>query len=312
MNRLCENSIFNPIPYSISKYNVITSNFISVSNFNNIISIKWPVLRTDKIKTNEKNEDYLMFLNFNAKFFFIYDNIFPKINFALSSQIKYREYEDYIPVTNANNLVFERRVFSLDNFFILSYDIMTGQNKKLLNYSNKFNLKSIFPLKFEDANNNEFLFLILIENENYQKSVLLVIYDIQTEQVKFTKKFEDTIDFVILDSSAYENNKNEKINDIFLLNKQKQIADIYILDKNIIDKKQIEATILRVYNTPFNNGYTVLYRNVLNELKYSMNYKNKNDILDFKCSDITLLRLDYSEREVDIIWKVIHFIDHNY
>jgi len=270
----------------------------------------------DKIKsTNEKTDDYLMFLNFNAKFFFIYDNVFPKINFALSSQICFKEYEDYIPVTNANNLVFERRIFSIDNFFILCYDIMTGQNKKLLNYSSKFNLKSIFPLKFEvrvlcqnENDPNEipinYLFLILIENENYQKSVLLVIYDIQTETVKFTKKFEDVIDFVILDSNIHETNKHQKINHVFMLNKQKQVADIFTLDSNTIDKKQIEGTILRVYSTPFNNGYTVLYRNILNELKYSANYKNNNDKLDFKSSDITLLRLDYSEREVDVVWKV--------
>jgi hypothetical protein len=273
-------------------------------------------MRVEKLKASnsEKTEDYLMFLNFNAKFFFIYDNIFPKINFALSSQTSFREYEDYIPVSTSNNLIFERRVFSIDNFFILCHDIMTGQNKKMLNYSNKFNLKSIFPLKFEvkvlyknegDVNevSYEYLFLILIENENYQKSVLLVIYDIQTETVKFHKKFEDVIDFVILDSNAYELNKNQKIKYIFLLNKLKQVADIFNLESNAIEKKQIEGTILRVYSTPFNNGYTVLYRNILNELKYSANYSN-GDLFDFKCSDSTLLRLDYSEREVDVVWKV--------
>lgn len=273
-------------------------------------------IEKQKAANNEKTEDYLMFLNFNAKFFFIYDNIFPKINFALSSQTCFREYEDYIPVSNSNNLVFERRVFSIDNFFILCYDIMTGQNKKLINYSNKFNLKAIFPLKFEvrmlyksevgDLNevSNECLFLILIENENFQKSVLLVIYDISSETVKMHRKFEDVIDFVILDGNAHQLNKHHKIKHIFMLNKLKQVAEIFNLDENVIEKKQIEGTVLRVYSTPFNNGYTVLYRNILNELKYSANYRD-SDLFDFKCSDSTLLRLDYSEREVDIIWKVI-------
>ena len=90
---------------------------------------------------------------------------------------------------------------------------MTGQNKKIINYSSKFNLKSIFPLKYEvkmyfndnhSENSNDFIFLILIENENYQKSVLLIIYDIQSEVVKFTKKFEDVIDFVILNNNSTE------------------------------------------------------------------------------------------------------------
>ena len=310
LNKLCENSIFNPFPYSINKYNIMTTNFINVSNFSNIISIKWPIMRTEKIKnSSDKIEDYIFFVNFNAKFFFIYDNIFPKINFALSSQINYREYEDYIPISNTPNLIFERRIFSIDNFFILYYDIMTGQNKKIINYSSKFNLKSIFPLKYEvkmyfndnhSENSNDFIFLILIENENYQKSVLLIIYDIQSEVVKFTKKFEDVIDFVILNNNSTE----KKIKHIFLLNKKKQVGEIYDLEDNKIDIQQIEGTILRVYSTPFNNGYTVLYRNILNELKYSANYRS-NNLFDFKNTDNTLLRLDYSEREVDIIWKVI-------
>jgi len=193
---------------------------------------------------------------------------------------------------------------------------MTGQNKKVLNYSNKFNLKALFPLKFEvrvlykiegDLNeiSNEYLFLILIENENFQKSVLLVIYDIQTETVKLHRKFEDVIDFVILEGNAYALNKHQKIKHIFMLNKSKQVAEIFTLESNLVEKKQIEGTILRVYSSPFNSGYTVLYRNILNELKYSANY-NSNDLFDFKCSDNTLLRLDYSEREVDVIWKVIY------
>lgn len=314
MNRLCENSIFNSIPYSLSKYNVISSNFISISNFSNIISVKWPVFRMEKIKnSSDKNEDYLIFSNFNCKFFFIYDNIFPKINFALASQMRFREYEDYIPVSNTENLVFERRIFSIDNFFILCYDIMTGVNKKLLNYSNKFNLKAIFPLKFEakiiyqnGENSTEYIFLILIENENYQKSVLLILYDIHTESVKLTKKFEDVIDFIIL-NNMIKDNKNNPIKHIFLLNKQKQVADVFDLSTEKIEKHQIEGTILRVYSTPFNNGYTVLYRNILNELRYSTNYKS-NDLFDFKTSENVLLRLDYSEREVDIIWKVIIII----
>jgi WD40 repeat protein len=148
-NKLYENSIFNQIIYPLTRYNLITSNFLNISYHTNMICLKWPTLRLDRIKiAQDKSEDYLLFTNFTSKFFFIYDNLFPKINYALATQMEFLNYEDYIPITNKNNLVFSRKVFVVDNFFIYYYDVMTGQTKKLFQYTKEFNLKSIYPLKF--------------------------------------------------------------------------------------------------------------------------------------------------------------------
>lgn len=298
-NKLYENSIFSAINYSLSKYNLFTSNFISISYFTNRICLRWPSLRLDKIRiTPEKSEDYLLFTNFTAKCFFIYDNLFPKINFALGTNMDFKNYEEYIPITSKNNLVFERKLFFIDNFFIYYYDVMTGTSKKLFNYSREFNLKAIIPLKFEAhlENFNEIAFVILIENEYNMKSVLFINYDLTTSAIKLAQKFEDMIDFVILG--------NEEIfKDLFLLSKNKQTAIILNLETQTKQSKNIDGTILRVYWTPFCNGHTVLYRNILNELKFSANFKSE-DQFDFKNINDNCFRLDYSEREIDVIWKV--------
>lgn len=261
------------------------------------------------MEKGEKNEENVILSNYSAKFFFIYDNIFPKINFALSSHIKYSEYTDLIPVSNSENLIFERRIFTIDNFFIWCYDIMTGQNKKLLNYLNLFKLKAFIPLKFEvrlipknSTTNEEYLFVVLIENEFHQKSCLIINYDISIENQKSSKHVQDVNDFVILNDNLYHKNAQSDIIFIFFLKNDNQNAMIYDIESKSITTKRIEGTILRVYPTPFVSGFTVLYRNALNELRYSKNFLGQ-DQFDFETSEFALMRLDYSEREVDIIWK---------
>ena len=85
-----ENSTFDPIIYSFNKYNTITSTFLNISYNNNVLSVTWPNFKIEKIKINGKLENYLLFPYFTAKIFFFYNNIFPKLDFPLSTQLKYR------------------------------------------------------------------------------------------------------------------------------------------------------------------------------------------------------------------------------
>jgi WD40 repeat protein len=300
-DKLYENSIFNQIIYPLTRYNLITSNFVNISYHTNMICLKWPTLKMDRIKLSpDKVEEYLLFTNFNAKFFFIYDNQFPKINYALASQMPFKNYEDYIPLTGKKNLTFTRQIFVVDNFFVYYYDIMSGQSKKIFNYVREFNLKSIFPLKFEvrQSNPNDVFFIILVETENYQKLVLFVSYSFITNTLGVTQRFNEVIDFVCLGTEEIE------FKELFLLSKSRQVIAIYNWEaKQLMENINIDGTVLRLYNTPFTNGYTVLYRNTLSELKFSSNINAQNNAYDFRCDNINTYRLDYSEREIDIVWK---------
>ena len=309
-NQLYENSTYNPIIYPLVKYNLITSNFINISNFTNVISFTWPNLKIEKIKNGDKLENYLLFTNFSAKFFFFYDNDFPKINFPLSTQMKFKSYEEYIP-TNKNQVCVENKIFMVDNFFIYSYDVQTGTNKKIVNYAKEFNLKNVYPLKFdvksdplkiqEEGENTETYipltyFFILIENENNRKITLIIAIDLLTNTVKKTTKFDDVIDFVLLGTST-------NIDTSLMIHKDKHNAILYTISANTREMTSLDASVVRVYNTPFNNGNCVLYRNVLNELKFSDNLTNaKNDITQFKCVNTITYKLDFSEREIDVLF----------
>ena len=325
--KLYENiGLFNSIIYSIDNYVISTSNFIQISYHTNIISISWPNLKMEKIKKdNNKFENYLLFPSYNAKLFFFYDNHFPKINFPISSQLSPRKYEDYIPSSKQKN--FESTIYFVDNYFISLYEIITGISKRIINYTKEFNLKNVYPLKFDYKDRKTFLFfIILIENELNQISCLLMEFDIITNQIKKTNKIENIIDFVFLGERKY-NNDNDLI---FMLNKDKQTGIIYSISTENSEQKQIESTVKRVYNTPFNNGYCILYRNMLDELRFSENYKpifkqENNEIKDnpyaldddnpynngnediqskllFKPIQTNMFKLDYNEREIDIIF----------
>ena len=366
-NKLYENSIFNQTHYSFNKYNIITSQFITFSNTSNLISIKWPQTRMDKIKNVDgKNEDYLLLVNYSSKFFFIYDNIHPKINFTNATQMTYCDYKDLIP-TDTNKIIVERFIYVCDNYFIYQYDVVQGSIRKLLNYTKEYNLKYALPLKFDAKpkrkridNTTDMKFLILIQNDNANKMVLYIQMNGETgnSTVRMSKKFEDVIDFTVL------GNEEDDILEFLLLNKNKQIAMIYNVNTNSIENVNIEGSINRVYWSPFTQGYSVIYRNVLNQLKFSENIslsifhkttrnekdhyfekeiKENNDnfsniqeneytnirptvvsfnvnehkqstnsiksnsvskpLFNFKNENKTSLYLDFSEREIDIVWS---------
>lgn len=105
------------------------------------------------------------------------------------------------------------------------------------------------------------------------------------------------IDFVIL------GNSEENIQEVFLLQKNKQIATIFKVNENKRETRNIEGTIMRVYWTPFMMSYVVIYRNILNELKFSANLKDQ-DYYNYKVYNDLNFRLEYSEREIDLIWQV--------
>lgn len=305
-NKLYENSTYNQIIYPLTKYNLITNTFINVSYFTNVISLTWPNLKIAKIKSGDKSENYLLFTSFSAKFFFFYDDVFLKINYPLSTQMSFLNYESYIPCQK-KQLIFDNKIYMIDNFFIYVYEIANDSNKKLLNYTKEFNFKKVYPLKFEvrHANNMSPLttFLILIENENNKKTVLIIHYDLESNTIKEKDQINDVIDLVLLGTPTQPSDY------AFMINKDKNSGQLYSLSRGTLQPHSIEASVIKVYKTPFNEGCCVLYRNILNELKFSDNVNNsKNEVgepaMIFKCTDMTnkVFKLDFSEREIDVVF----------
>ena len=323
-NLLYENSSFNPIIYNISKYNILSTNFLNLSHHTNLISINWPNFRTEKITINNKTENYLIYLNFHTKFFYFYDNNFPKINLPLSTQFSKRKYEDYIP-TKAQK-PFENKIYFLDNFFVYLYEVNNNLTKKLFNFSKEFNLKNINPMKFEIKEiADKIIFCILFQNEYNKIFSIFIEYSLTTNSISKHIKFNDIIDFIILGKNVNYNFYNDFI---YLISNDKQTGFVFSFSNWLrIQNYNIEASVLRVYQTPFTSGYCVLYRNILNELRFSENYKppslpnfnneeinpyeddndeyNNENITNekFKISDVNEIKLDYNEREIDVIFN---------
>ena len=346
LDLIYENSTFDPIIYSFHKYNTITSTFLNISYNNNVLSVTWPNFKLEKLKINGKLENYLLFPYFTAKIFFFYNNIFPKLDFPLSTQLKYRNYESYIPSKTQPN--FENKLYYADNFFIYLYEIHSGNSRKLINYTKETGIKNSYLLKFDikDITSNIFFF-ILFETDLNKIILIMIDYDLENNSVKKVKNFENVIDFVILGNNYDSNLLNDYV---YMLGKDKQNGYLYQINTDTETKIEIESSALRIYHTPFNDGYCILYRNLLNELKFSDNYKkinktslysdnnnnainmtfemaalkdnpyeesilsippnmneNNNDITDsklkLKCSTKTAIKLEFNEREIDIIFN---------
>lgn len=269
LNLVYENSTFDPIIYSFHKYNTITSTFLNVSYNNNALSVTWPNFKLEKIKINGKIENYLLFPYFTSKIFFFYNNIFPKVDYPLSTQMKYRNYESYIPSKIQPN--FENKLYYADNYFIYLYEISTGNSRKLLNYTKEAGIKSLYLLKFDIKDLiTSIIFFILFETELNKVILIMIDFDLESNTVKKVKNFDNVNDFVFLGNNIDLNINNDYI---YMLGKDMQNGFLYQISTENLNKIEIESSALRIYHTPFNDGYCILYRNLLNELKFSDNYK---------------------------------------
>ena len=122
-----------------------------------------------------------------------------------------------------------------------------------------------------------------LQNENYHQTVTSMTKAEKLEMInkiflsnasfnKHTKEYFLTRFQIILILD-----KSNILNDyIYLLGKDKQNGYLYQISTEKETKIEIESSALRIYHTPFNEGYCILYRNLLNELKYSENYKKIN------------------------------------
>ena len=208
LNLIYENSTFDPIIYSFHKYNTITSTFLNISYNNNVLSVTWPNFKLEKIKINGKLENYLLFPYFTAKIFFFYNNIFPKLDFPLSTQLNYKNYESYIPSKSQPN--FENKLYYADNYFIYLYEIHSGISKKILNYTKETGIKNSFLLKFDIKDLITQIFFFILFETDLNKTILIIIdYDLENNTVKKVKNFENVIDFVILGNN-YDLNMSKK------------------------------------------------------------------------------------------------------
>jgi hypothetical protein len=345
LNLVYENSTFDPIIYSLHRYNTITSTFLNISYSNNAISVTWPNFKLEKMKINGKLENYLLFPYFTSKIFFFYNNVFPKINYPLSTQLKYRNYESYIPSKNQPN--FENKLYYADNYFIYLYEISSGTSRKIINYSKEAGIKNIYLLKFDlKGMTTNVIFFILLENDLNRVVLIMIDYDVDNNAVLNVKKFNKVNDFVILGNNNDFNVNNDYV---YMLGKDMQNGFLYQISTKKTTKIEIESSALRIYHTPFNDGYCIFYRNLLNELKYSNNFKkiDKNKILpqnnninitldmsslkdnpyedsivstaqnvnsnntieineeklQLKCSTKNAIKLEFNEREIDIIFN---------
>ena len=348
LNLVYENSTFDPIIYSFHRYNTITSTFLNVSYNNNALAVTWPNFKVEKMKINGKLENYLLFPYFTSKIFFFYNNIFPKIDYPLSTQLKYRNYESYIPSKNQPN--FENKLYYADNYFVYLYEISSGNTRKLVNYTKETGIKNLYLLKFDLKDLiTGIIFFILFETD-LNKIILIVIdYDLENNTVRKLKNFDNVNDFVVLGNNVDFNMFNDYI---YMLGKDMQNGFLYQISTDKLTKIEIESSALRIYHTPFNDGYCIFYRNLLNELKFSENYKkieknnvlsdninainntfdmaslkdnpyedsivstssnlntNNNNIngmdeekLKLKCSSKNAVKLEFNEREIDIIFN---------
>ena len=332
VNLVYENSTFDPIIYSFNKYNIVTCNFLNISYNNNTLAVIWPSFKMEKIKINGKLENYLLFPFFSTKIFFFYNNVFPKINYPLSTQLKYRNYEDYIPSKTQTN--FENKIYYADNYFVYLYEVSTGTFRKLVNYTKETGIKNLYLLKFDVKDMiTGAIFFILYETDLNKVNLIMIDFDLENNMVRKVKTFDNVNDFIILGNSEL----NIESDYLYMLGKDMRNGFLFQISTGKLTTNEIDSSALRIYHTPFNDGYCVLYRNVLNELKFSQNYKpydfkNNNNVTNFsefrenpyeesnttininnideeklklKCSNNSLIKLEFNEREIDIYFNQI-------
>ena len=87
--------------------------------------------------------------------------------------------------------------------------------------------------------------------------------------------------------------------EMVMMSKCKQKLILFKYPSLVKTEHSLGGTISKMYSTPFNLGYGILYRNVMNQLKFSASCFSE-DMYDFKNVTKNTLRLDYNTREIEI------------
>ena len=297
------------LPNAINKYNLFLPNLINICFKNNILSVSYPkFIELDSEQKINKNDCTLVFKSYTTKLFFFYKIDYPKINYPCSIQLKNRFYQTYIPIQGQPN--FENKIYFADNFFIYLYEISTSRYRKLINYSKEFGDKNIYLIKFDIKDMiTKVIFFLLIGTEFHRNFLIIIDFDFEVDKAGQMRTFENINDFVILGNSYL----NSETDYAFFLGRDMTKGFIFQISNFSINPIDIGNNIIRVYHSPFNFGYCLIYRNIKNEYKFSQNFVsetgNSNNNMDYdsllnlKCGELTCFLLQENEIIIDILFN---------
>ena len=313
-----KNKIFDNLDLSLSllKYNINLNSLINISYNNNIISISFPNFEKiqNEDKKNKEDEYIFIYSGLTSKIYFFFNANYPKINYPSATQLKSRLYEEYIPIEGQPN--FENKIYYADNYHVYLYEISTSRHRKLFNYSKEYKSKNLYLTKFEaKALENSVIFFILIETMLHRNNLILTKFNFDNNSYDNPRIIYNINDFVILGNS----NHYFESDYAFLLGRDMSNGYILKISTGDLQEIKIDTNILRVYHSPFNQGYCLIYRNIKNEYKFSQNFTpeifphNNNQIIcekdisslfNFKCGDLFCFKLKEKEIVIDILFNI--------
>ena len=305
------------VPNSILKYNINLNSFLNISYNNNIILISWPkFVEIDNEKKSNKNESTLIYSGLISKIFFFFNDVYPKMNYPLATQLRNRLYEEYIPIEGQP--YFENKIYYADNYFVYLYDISTSCHRKLINYSKEYRAKNLYLIKFDVKDMiTHVIFFILIETQLHRNNLIIFEFDFEKNNYLTPKIIYNINDFVILGNS-HLNKDNDYA---FLLGRDMVTGFILQISTGNLEKINIGKNIIRTYHSPFNHGYCIIFRTIKNEFKFTQNfspeieYSNNDEnkeqfnlfnynLLNFKCSDLVCFKIEENEKIIDILFNI--------
>ena len=303
------------IPNSILKYDILLNSLINISYNNNIISISWPKFKElEKEEKANNNDCTLIYDGLITKNYFFFSSKYPKVNLPASIQLKTRFYEEYIPSKNMPN--FENKIYYTDNYCIYLYDISTSRHRTLINYYKETQMKSVL-LKFEIKDMiTKVFFFILIETGLHRNNLIVTDFDFINNTYTKPRIIYNINDIVILGNSYLNLNSDNA----FLLGRDMITGFILTISTGNLEQISLDTNIIRVYHSPFNQGYCIILRSDKNEFKFSQNFTpeifpsnnniNINNILpqnlfNFKCGDLLCFKLEKNEFIIDILFNII-------
>ena len=309
INLIFDTKIFNnaeKFPNPLSQFNIYPSNLLNINFNSNILAISWPYF----VK-NQKEEN--LFDGLVCKNYYLYNSIYPKINYPNSIQLKNRFYEMYIPVQGQPN--FENKIYFADNFYVYLYDISTSRHRKLLNYSKGYGNKNLNLLKFDVKDMvSRVIFFILIETELNRSNLIMIDFDFAFNKVGQVKTIDNINDFVVLGNS-YLNIDSDYV---YLLGRDMQSGFVFQISTGMLNPEQTGDNIIRAYHSPFNLGYCMIFRNLNNEFKFTENFSpimemnnnnqnnnnDNNNMFNFKCGQMKPFNFDQNkDRVIDIVFN---------